>query len=116
MWETDNKFLNGPFTPWHEETEAFDLEVIGKIPDDLDGALFRTGSNPKFKPRNTDRYHWFEGDGMVYATYLRDGKAAYRNKWVMTDALKVEMEAGEAVYSGFVNGGTPHHCRPAPRP
>src|SRR5690606_33183120 len=81
MWETDNKFLNGPFTPWHEETEAFDLEVIGEIPADLDGALFRTGSNPKHKPRNTDRYHWFEGDGMVYGVYLRDGKAAYRNKW-----------------------------------
>jgi carotenoid cleavage dioxygenase-like enzyme len=46
MWDTDNKFLNGPFTPWHEETEAFDLEVIGTIPEDLDGALFRTGSNP----------------------------------------------------------------------
>lgn len=106
MWETDNKFLNGPFTPWHEETDAYDLEVIGQIPADLDGALFRTGSNPKFKPRNTDRYHWFEGDGMVYAVYLRDGKAAYRNRYVMTDALKVEIEAGEAVYSGFVNGGT----------
>ncbi|WP_222115515.1 carotenoid oxygenase family protein [Kocuria palustris] len=107
MWETDNKFLNGPFTPWHEETEAFDLEVIGTIPADLDGALFRTGSNPRFKPRNAERYHWFEGDGMVYAVYLRDGKAAYRNRYVMTDALKVEMEAGEAIYSGFVNGGTP---------
>ncbi|MDR7329871.1 carotenoid oxygenase family protein [Corynebacterium guangdongense] len=106
MWATDNKFLNGPFTPWHEETEAFDLEIIGQIPDDLDGALFRTGSNPRFKPRNTDRYHWFEGDGMVYAVYLRDGKAAYRNKYVMTDALKIEMDAGEAIYSGFVNGGT----------
>lgn len=106
MWDTDNKFLNGPFTPWHEETEAFDLEVVGEIPSDLDGALFRTGSNAKFKPRNVDRYHWFEGDGMVYAVYLRDGKAAYRNKWVMTDALKVEIDAGEAIYSGFVNGGT----------
>ncbi|WP_018296267.1 carotenoid oxygenase family protein [Corynebacterium lubricantis] len=106
QFDTNNKFLNGPFEPWHEETEQFDLEIIGEVPQELNGALFRTGSNPKYKPRHVDRYHWFEGDGMVYAVYLRDGKAAYKNKWVNTDALKVEVEAGEAIYSGFVNGGT----------
>ena len=24
-WTTSNKFLNGPFAPWQEETAAFDL-------------------------------------------------------------------------------------------
>lgn len=54
-WPTDNKFLNGPFTPWAEESEAYDLAVTGKIPDDLAGALFRIASNPRFQPRNLDR-------------------------------------------------------------
>jgi carotenoid cleavage dioxygenase len=107
MWATDNKFLNGPFQPWTEESQGFDLEVIGKIPDDIAGALFRISSNPKFQPRNTDRYHWWEGDGMVAAVYVREGKAAFRTRWVETDTFKVEVEQGEAVYSGFVNGGTP---------
>lgn len=106
-WPTDNKFLNGPFAPWTEESEGYDLEVSGKIPEDLAGALFRTSSNPRFQPRNTDRYHWWEGDGMVAGIYLRDGKAAFRTSWVATDSMKVEVEQGEAVYSGFVNGGTP---------
>ncbi len=106
-WPTDNKFLNGPFAPWAAQDEAYDLDVIGQIPADLAGALFRTSSNPRFEPRNVDRYHWWEGDGMVCAVYLRDGKAAYRSRWVATDSMKVEVEAGEAIYSGFVNGGTP---------
>ena len=103
-WDTTNFFLNGPFAPWHEETEAFDLPVTGKLPDDLAGALFRITNNPRFKPLDVDRYHWWEGDGGVAATYIRDGKASFRMRWVMTDTMKVEVEAGEAVYSGFVNG------------
>jgi carotenoid cleavage dioxygenase-like enzyme len=108
-WPTDNKFLTGPFAPWSQENEAFDLEVIGQIPADLSGALFRISSNPRFQPRNTDRYHWWEGDGMVCAVYMRDGQAGYRTRWVETDTMKVEVQAGEAVYSGFVNGGTAGH-------
>ncbi|MEU6417115.1 carotenoid oxygenase family protein [Streptomyces spiralis] len=106
-WKTDNKFLGGPFAPWHEETEAFDLPVVGKLPDDLAGALFRIANNPRFTPLDLDRYHWWEGDGGVAATYIRDGKASFRMKWVMTDTMKVEVEAGEAVYPGFVNGSDP---------
>ncbi|ARJ04172.1 carotenoid oxygenase [Cnuibacter physcomitrellae] len=107
LWPTDNKFLNGPFAPWAEESEAFDLPVQGEIPADLAGALFRISSNPRFEPRNTDRYHWWEGDGMVCAVYVRDGRVGYRTRWVETDSMKVEVEQGEAVYSGFVSGGTP---------
>jgi carotenoid cleavage dioxygenase len=104
-WQPDNKFLNGPFAPWTAESEAYDLPVTGKIPHDLSGALFRVSSNPRFRPRDTGRYHWWEGDGMVCGIYLRDGKAAYRTRWVQTDSMKAETGAGEALYSGFVNGG-----------
>src|SRR5690242_13270995 len=105
-WPTDNKFLSGPFTPWAEESEAYDLEVTGKIPDDLAGALFRISSNPRFQPRSLDRYHRWEGDGRVAAVYVRDGRAALRARWVETASMKLEVRKGEAVYSGFVNGGT----------
>ncbi|WP_245718333.1 carotenoid oxygenase family protein [Nocardia miyunensis] len=104
QYETGNKFLNGPFAPWGEESEAFDLPVIGKLPDDLAGALFRIANNPRFTPLDLDRYHWWEGDGGVAATYIRDGKASFRMKWVMTDTMKVEVQAGRAIYPGFVNG------------
>lgn len=105
-WPTNNQFLQGPFAPWAAESDAYDLEVIGTIPDDLAGALFRTSSNPRFQPRSFERYHWFEGDGMIAGIYLRDGKAAFRTSWVKTDSFKFEVDRGEAVYNGFVNGGS----------
>src|SRR3954469_8101072 len=108
-WPSDNKFLHGPFAPWLAESEAYDLDVIGEIPSDLAGALFRVSSNPRFQPRNLDRYHWWEGDGMVCATYLREGRASYRARWVETASMQAEIEVGEAIYGGFANGGS--NCR-----
>lgn len=108
-WPTNNAFLHGPFAPWTAETEAYDLEIQGEIPKDLSGALFRTSSNPRFQPRSFERYHWFEGDGMIAGIYLRDGKAAFRTSWVKTDSFMFETKHGEAVYNGFVNGGSIGH-------
>jgi carotenoid cleavage dioxygenase-like enzyme len=105
-WPTDNMFLNGPYTPWTAEEAAYDLVVEGQIPADLAGALFRSSPNPRFEPRNTDRYHWFDGDGMVTGIYIRDGKVAYRTRWAENPSMHVELKAGEAIYAGFVNGGS----------
>jgi len=100
MWTTDNPFLNGNYAPWREEGDAYDLEVEGEIPRELTGALYRIGPNPHFKPRG--RYHWFDGDGMVHGFILKDGRAAYRNRYVMTDGLRAEMQAGRALFGGLL--------------
>ncbi len=100
MFDSDNPFLNGNYAPWREEGDAYDLEVRGEIPRELDGALYRIGPNPHFKPRG--RYHWFDGDGMIHAFVLKDGRAAYRNRYVKTDGLRAEMSAGRSIYGGLL--------------
>jgi carotenoid cleavage dioxygenase len=100
MWNSDNPYLNGNYAPWREEGDARDLEVEGEIPHGLRGALYRIGPNPHFQPRG--RYHWFDGDGMVHGFILKDGRAAYRNRYVMTDGLRAEMQAGGALFGGLL--------------
>ena len=95
----DDPFLKGNYAPWPMEGEAHDLVVQGKIPEELNGTLYRNGSNPQFSPRG--RYHWFDGDGMIHAFTLGDGKAHYRNRWVRTERFKLEREAGEALFAGL---------------
>jgi carotenoid cleavage dioxygenase-like enzyme len=100
-WSKQNPFLQGPFEPLFNEVSIRSLEVIGRIPMELDGALYRTGSNQHMRPANPDLFHWFDGDGMVHAFHLRDGKAGYCNRFVETDGLKLERAAGRPIYNGI---------------
>jgi carotenoid cleavage dioxygenase-like enzyme len=63
--------------PVATECDAHHLLVRGELPRELNGTLFRNGPNPQFPAG----HHWFLGDGMIHAFTLRDGCAAYRNRW-----------------------------------
>jgi carotenoid cleavage dioxygenase-like enzyme len=94
-------YLEGPYAPVFEEITARDLEAVsGEIPRDLVGTFVRNGANPKLPPKG--RYHWFDGDGMIHAVEIANGKATYRNRFVRTRALAAEMEAGEALWTGIL--------------
>jgi carotenoid cleavage dioxygenase-like enzyme len=95
-----NPFLQGNFAPWRMEGVADDLEVIGAVPRQLNGTWYRTGPNPAYEPLG--RYHWFDGDGMIHAITLRDGRASYRNRWVASRGLLEERAAGRALYRGLL--------------
>lgn len=94
-----NPYLTGNFAPVRSEDD-FDLEVVGEIPEGLEGTLYRTGPNPQFQPLDPN-YHWFTGDGMVHAFRLRGGKASYRNRYVRTPKWELEHQHGRALFGGF---------------
>jgi len=97
----NDPFLRGNYAPWPMEGEVHDLVVEGEIPRALNGTLYRNGANPQFAPRG--RYHWFDGDGMIHAFAIREGKAHYRNRWVRTQRFQMEREAGEALWGGLAD-------------
>ncbi|QIS21165.1 carotenoid oxygenase family protein [Nocardia terpenica] len=73
--------LAGNNAPVTEEVTVEPSEVIGAIPEELNGVYLRNGPNPRtgWSP------HWFAGDGMVHAVALSGGKACwYRNRYVRT--------------------------------
>ena len=61
----------------------------------------RTGPNPQFAPLGA--YHPFDGDGMLHAVYLQDGRARYRNRWIESKGLLAERARGHACYGGMSN-------------
>jgi carotenoid cleavage dioxygenase-like enzyme len=95
-------FLSGNFAPISIEGDAHDLPVVGAIPPELDGTLYRIGPNPQFAPRDRN-HHWFLGDGMVHAFTIQGGKASYRNRWVRTPRFALEREAGRALFGSWGN-------------
>ncbi len=91
-------FLTGNFAPVRSEDD-FALTVTGKIPDGLNGALYRNGPNPQFEPRGD--FHWFGGDGMIHGFFIEDGQARYRNRWVHTPRWTDEHKAGRALFGSM---------------
>jgi carotenoid cleavage dioxygenase len=80
------------------ECDAPFLNVIGKLPRELNGTLYRNGPNPQFETKGS---HWFVGDGMLHAFHIESGRASYRNRWIRTPKFIAEHDAGRALYRGF---------------
>jgi len=79
---TGAPYLSGNFGPVADETTAFGLDVIGRIPPELNGRFLRLGPNPI--DLDPTRYHWFTGTGMAHGLRVREGKAEwYRSRFVI---------------------------------
>jgi carotenoid cleavage dioxygenase-like enzyme len=80
------------------ECDAPFLKIVGELPRELNGTLYRNGPNPQFDAPGA---HWFVGDGMLHAFHLENGRASYRNRWVRTPKWLAEHDAGRALFGGF---------------
>ena len=98
--EAANPYLLGPYAPIFKEIIADDLKVIGEIPKDINGVYVRNGPNPRFEPQG--HYHWFDGDGMLHALQLENGKATYRNRWIRTNNFIEEEKEGHSLWQGLI--------------
>ena len=94
------------------EVTAFDLEVIGRIPEALTGRFLRIGPNPIDEPHPLwlVGHHWFAGAGMAHGLRLRDGKAEwFRSRFVVDEhtakvrRIKPIPGPGEGQRDGNVN-------------
>ncbi|MEX2292657.1 MAG: carotenoid oxygenase family protein [Acidimicrobiales bacterium] len=98
-----NKWLEGPYAPIPGDVTANQLEVIGELPDGLEGRYLRNGPNP-VRPVDPSTYHWFTGDAMVHGVRIRDGRADwYRARSVRSTAVSEHL--GEDPAPGERHGG-----------
>ena len=101
--DDDHPYRTGAWQPNFVEYDATDLDVIGEIPDDLNGIYLRNTENP-VHPSIDRLYHPFDGDGMLHMIRFADGHAEYRNRFVRTAGFEAEQEAGHALWSGILGG------------
>lgn len=93
-------YVQGAWRPTYNEYNATDMEVIGTIPDDIDGVYVRNTENPIHEP--IGRYHPFDGDGMIHSISFRNGAAEYRSRFVRTKGFQAEQEAGGSLWAGLM--------------
>lgn len=111
----DNPYLTGCFAPVTAEGSYPGLTATtGKIPADLNGTYIRNGPNPRFTPIGSYVYP-VDGDGMVHAITISEGRAVYRNRFVRTPMLIREEEAGHALWGGLMSGYVPDEQQVGPQ-
>ncbi|QUD88799.1 carotenoid oxygenase family protein [Phenylobacterium montanum] len=99
---SNHPYLNGAWTPLHEEVDAEDLEVLqGAIPADIDGVYLRNTENQIHQPLG--RYHPFDGDAMIHQIGFKNGRASYRNRFVRTRCFQAEQEAEGSLWGGLAD-------------
>ncbi len=94
--------------PWLLGYKSFDREVVppraarleGRIPERLSGTLYRNG--PARHEVGGYRYrHWLDGDGLVQAWRIANGKVEHRARMVRTFKYDKERAEGRALYPAF---------------
>ena len=98
--DDDHPYRSGAWRPMVNEWNATPEVVSGALPDDLDGMYLRNTENPLHPAISA--YHPFDGDGMLHMIEFRDGRAAYRNRFVRTDGLLAEAGHDTQLWSGFI--------------
>ncbi len=97
--DDDHPYRTGVWRPQTTEYDAWDLDVVGEIPSDLCGVYLRNTENPLLPA--IERYHPFDGDGMLHTIAFAGGEAKYHNRFVRTDGFVAEREAGKHLWAGI---------------
>lgn len=88
------------------QAEIHDLPIEGKVPNELEGIFCTVGPESAFLPKPAFHHVPIHGDGMLSSVRIKNGKATYKSKYVMSDKLKAEMEAGKALFGAYRNPWT----------
>ena len=95
----------GVNAPSRLEVDLKDLEVVGEIPREIDGAFYRVAADHQFPPRFHNDVP-FNADGMVSMFRIQDGKVDLKSRYVQTDRFKAERAAGRALFGRYRNKWT----------
>jgi len=82
------------------EQTAPDLPIRGTLPDYVNGTIYLNGP-ARFTIGGKTRKHWLDGDGLVRALRVGEGKAAFSSRYVRTRRFVDESEADKWIYRGF---------------
>ncbi|KKW92002.1 carotenoid oxygenase family protein [Sphingobium chungbukense] len=89
-------------TPSRVEADVQDLNVVGTVPTEIDGAFYRVQPEHQFPPLLGDDIA-FNGDGMISMFRIKGGKVDFHQRWAKTDKWKLENEAGRALFGAYRN-------------
>eukprot|EP01018_Ginkgo_biloba_P019557 Gb_39803 [translate_table: standard] len=78
------------------------LRVEGVLPECVEGVYIRNGPNPRHVPRAG--HHLLDGDGMLHALTIKDGRPTFCSRFVRTEKFIQEEIAGRPIFPNIFSG------------
>ncbi|WP_248796464.1 carotenoid oxygenase family protein [Pseudomonas sp. MWU13-2105] len=98
----DQLLYRGYSAPARIEADVHDLEVIGTLPAELNGAYFRNSADPTY-PALLGADIFLNGDGMVHSIRFENGHADLKTRYVRTEKFELERKARRALFGAYRN-------------
>ena len=98
----DDIVFRGYAAPSRVEGDVHDLEVVGRIPDELNGAFYRNSADHTYPPL-LGKDIFLNGDGMVHMVRFENGHADLKTRYVRTRKFELERKARRALFGAYRN-------------
>lgn len=100
--------LTGANPPVRFEGEIGDVIVHGRIPDCIDGTLYRVSQDPIVPPHS--RQVAIEGDGVVSVFRIHKGRVDFKIRYVETERYLAQRKARRSLFGMYKNPWSYHPC------
>jgi carotenoid cleavage dioxygenase-like enzyme len=90
------------FRPVRFEGDLFDCEVVGHIPEEMQGAFYRLHTDWLYPPNPPDDIP-LAADGYVSMFRFRKGRVDYKGRYVRTQRYEAQRAAGRQLYGYYRN-------------
>jgi carotenoid cleavage dioxygenase-like enzyme len=98
----DQLVYRGYSAPSRIECDVYDLEVVGSLPDVLQGTYYRASGDPQYPPlHGTDIF--INGDGMIHMVRIGNGHADLKTRYVRTPKFLAERAERRALFGAYRN-------------
>lgn len=99
----DIELYRGFGAPVRSESTISGLELIsGRLPEGLEGTLYRVGADRQYPSGRTDDI-FIDGEGVIHMFRFDRGHVDYRNRWVRTERFKRQEAARRALFGRYRN-------------
>ena len=97
-------YLYSTVSPLRFEAEIYDCEVVGEIPKELNGSMFRCGGDTLYPTLENDNLN--NGDGVMAAFHFEDGYVDFIQRYVKTERFLLERANRRRLYGLYRNAHT----------
>src|SRR6185312_7974175 len=89
--------------PVRLESELRDLEIVaGRVPEDLNGTLYRCGPDPQYPPMQGDSV-FIDGEGLAAMFRFDRGHVDFRSRYIRNERFTLQEKARRSLFGRYRN-------------